>query len=264
MISDSIGETTQKLVTAVTAQFPTIDFSNTYRFPFVAGKEELLGILKDALKDKAIVVTTLVNHELVEVVAKFCNQTGLQYLDLMNPFIQMIHDKTGLTPLEEPGIVHKLNEEYFSRVAAIEFAVKYDDGKDPHGFLDADIVLLGISRTSKTPLSMYLANKRIKVANLPLIPEVPIPEQLKQIPSNRLIGLVCAPQNLEKIRCSRLESLGLDQLSRYTNIDRINEELMYSQEIFDEFGAYVIDVTDKSIEESAFIIQDYLKKQEAL
>lgn len=259
LVSDAIGETTQKLVAAVTAQFPTVSFENCYRFPFINDSEELTDILRDALKDKAIVITTLVNHELVEVVNQFSQRTGLQHLDLMTPFMDMIHAKTGLLPLEEPGLLHKLNEEYFSRVSAIEFAVKYDDGKDPRGFIDADLVLLGVSRTSKTPLSMYLANTRNKVANLPLIPEVPLPEQLTEIPASKLIGLTCNPESLAKIRCSRLESLGLDHQSKYTNLDRIREELAYSQEVFQKLGAYVIDVTDKSIEESAFLIQEQMK-----
>lgn len=264
LISDAVGETTQKLVSVVTAQFPTIEFSPTYRFPFINDKEELTEILKDALSDKAIVLTTLVNPELVETVTSFCQRTGLQSFDLMTPFTEMIHAQTGVAPLNEPGVVHQLNKEYFSRIAAIEFAVKYDDGKDPRGFLEADLVLLGVSRTSKTPLSMYLANKHLKVANLPLIPEVPLPEQLKEVPANKIIGLTCNPDNLEKIRTNRLQSLGLDQLSKYTNSDRIREELQYAQDIFDTLGVTVIDVTHKSIEESAFLVLEALDKKEHL
>src|SRR5699024_3483014 len=104
---------------------------------------------------------------LTKIIEDFGDRTGLQYINLMSPFMKIVHQKTGVAPLQEAGVVHKLNQEYFDRVAAIEFAVKYDDGKDAKGFLEADLVLLGISRTSKTPLSMYLANKRIKVANLP-------------------------------------------------------------------------------------------------
>ncbi|WP_159721336.1 pyruvate, water dikinase regulatory protein [Enterococcus sp. CSURQ0835] len=258
MISDAVGETSLKLVNAVTAQFPTVSFDSTYRFPFTKDPEELKAILADALKDSAIVVITLVDEELTKIVAEFSQRTGLQYIDLMSPFMDLIHKKTGVAPVEEAGIVHKLNQEYFNRVAAIEFAVKYDDGKDPKGFLDADIVLLGISRTSKTPLSMYLANNRYKVANLPLIPEVPLPEQIKKVPQEKLIGLILEPEAQQKIRANRLHSLGLNENSRYADLERIKEELAYSLETFDKLGAKTIDVTNKSVEEAASLIVDYL------
>ncbi|GCF93502.1 putative pyruvate, phosphate dikinase regulatory protein [Enterococcus florum] len=254
MISDAVGETSLKLVNAVTAQFPTVNFDMTYRFPFTKDEVELKGILSDALKDSAIVVTTLVNENLCKIVSDFSKRTGLQYIDLMNPFMDIIHQKTGVAPLEEAGVVHKLNQEYFNRVAAIEFAVKYDDGKDPKGFLDADIVLLGISRTSKTPLSMYLANSRYKVANLPLIPEVPLPEQIKKVPKEKLVGLIIEPDVQQKIRTSRLHSLGLAENSRYADLERIKEELDYALNVFDELNAFTLDMTNKSIEEAATLI----------
>lgn len=258
MISDSVGETSLKLVNAVIAQFPAVDFDMTYRFPFTKDEGELKAILSDALKDSGVVVTTLVNEDLVKIVHDFCKKTGLQYIDFMSPFMEIIQQKTGVLPLQEPGIVHKLNQEYFDRVAAIEFAVKYDDGKDPKGFLDADIVLLGISRTSKTPLSMYLANHRFKVANLPLIPEVPIPEQIKQVPKEKIVGLMIEPETQQKIRTSRLHSLGLAENSRYADLNRIKEELAYALDIYDDLGAFVLDVTNKSIEEAATLITEHM------
>lgn len=258
MISDSVGETSLKLVNAVIAQFPSVDFDTTYRFPFTKDEEELQGILRDALKDGAIVVTTLVSDNLTQIVSEFAKKTGLQYIDFMTPFMEIIHQKTGVLPLQEAGVVHKLNQEYFDRVAAIEFAVKYDDGKDAKGFLDADIVLLGISRTSKTPLSMYLANHRLKVANLPLIPEVPIPEQIRQVPKEKIIGLIIDPEVQQKIRTSRLHSLGLAENSRYADLGRIKEEVDYAFSIYDELGAYVLDVTTKSIEEAATLIHEHM------
>ena len=200
MISDSVGETSLKLVNAVTAQFPTVEFDLSYRFPFTKDEKELHNILSDALKDGAVVVTTLVSENLTKIVEDFGERTGLQYINLMSSFMDIIYQKSGVAPMRKAGVVHKLNQEYFDRVAAIEFAVKYDDGKDAKGFLEADLVLLGISRTSKTPLSMYLANQRLKVANLPLIPEVPLPEQIKHVPKEKIIGLVIEPDVQKKIR----------------------------------------------------------------
>ena len=243
-------------------QNPDLDFNNSYRFPFVNKEDELLGILKDALNDKAIVISTLVNAELAETARNFSQRTGLQYLDLLNPFFDLIRARTGKKPIEEPGIVHRLDKEYFNKIAAIEFAVKYDDGKNPHGFLESDVVLLGVSRTSKTPLSMYLANKGYKVSNLPLIPEVPLPQLLAQVDKKKIIGLTCHPDNLSRIRTSRLDSLGLNHASKYTDLEKIYGELEYAEQVFAQYDAYVIDVTDKSIEETSYLVEDYLKHLE--
>ncbi|MGX7198009.1 pyruvate, water dikinase regulatory protein [Enterococcus olivae] len=263
-ISDSLGETSQKLLSAVSVQYPNLIFNNNYQFPFVNRKDELLEILKDALKDNAIVVSTLVNTQLAELAQSFSRRTGLQYLDLMNPFFELIKARTGAKPIEEPGIVHKLDTEYFNKIAAIEFAVKYDDGKNPQGFLESDVVILGVSRTSKTPLSMYLANKGYKVSNLPLIPEVPVPELLNKVDQKKIIGLLCHPDNLSRIRTNRLDSLGLNHHSNYTDLEKIYKELEYSKQVFKEFGAYMIDMTDKSVEETAYMVEEYLKKQSYL
>jgi len=153
-----------------------------------------------------------------------------------------------------------LDTEYFNKISAIEFAVKYDDGKSPQGFLESDLVLLGVSRTSKTPLSIFLANKGYKVSNLPLIPEVPLPQVLDKVDKRRIIGLVCEPEKLVKIRSNRLNSLGLSHSTSYTDLEKIYQELDYSKEVFRKYQTEVINITDKSIEETAFLIEDYLKK----
>ena len=259
-ISDSLGGTSQKLLSAVTAQYPDIIFNNSYRFPFINQEEELLDILYDALKDNALVISTLVNSQLASVAREFSQKNGLAYLDLMHPFFEIIEEKTGARPIEVPGTLHRLDSDYFKKISAIEFAVKYDDGKAPQGFLEADLVLLGVSRTSKTPLSIYLANKGNKLANLPLIPEVPLPQVLDKVDSHRLIGLICEPEKLMKVRSHRLDSLGLTQETSYTDLEKIYQELDYSKKVFKQFGAQVINMTDKSIEETAFLIEEQVKK----
>ena len=160
LISDSVGETAQKLISAVSR---TISYDRSIRYSTVIllqmnDEESLLEILQDALLDKSIVVTTLVNKDLVKFVEAFAKRTGLQHVDFMTPLISVIEATVGLQAVQEPGAIHRffLNQEYFSRVAAMEFAVKYDDGKDPRGFLDADIVLLGVSRNFQdTVKSIY-------------------------------------------------------------------------------------------------------------
>ena len=247
LISDSVGETAQKLISAVSAQFPTIDLSDIQLYPFTNDEESLLEILQDALLDKSIVVTTLVKR------------TGLQHVDFMTPLISVIEATVGLQAVQEPGAIHRLNQEYFSRVAAMEFAVKYDDGKDPRGFLDADIVLLGVSRTSKTPLSLYMANRGYKVANLPLIPEVALPKEINQIDPKKMIGLTTNSDSLVEIRRSRLASLGLKETTNYTEPSRIDDELAYANQLFQQLGINVIDVSKRSIEESSMLIEEFYK-----
>lgn len=256
LISDSIGETAQKIISAVSAQYPSIDMNHVQRFPFITNEQLLQPILKDALQDKAIVVTTLVNKQLVHIVNEFAERTGLKVIDYMSPLSELIESTFGIEPIQEPGAIHKLNEQYFHRVSAIEFAVRYDDGKDAKGFLEADYVILGVSRTSKTPLSMYLANRNYKVANLPLIPEVPLPKELAQVDAKKIIGLTTTIDSLMDIRKSRLLHLGLKEQSSYTNLERIKEELAYAQHIFEQYNAFVINVDKKSIEETAALIEE--------
>ncbi|MEI4393667.1 pyruvate, water dikinase regulatory protein [Streptococcus anginosus] len=258
-ISDSLGGTSQKLLSAVMAQYPDLIFNNSYRFPFINKESELLDILQDAIKDDAVVISTLVDSHLAATAREFSRANHLSYLDLMNPFFEIIKEKTGIQPIEVPGVLHRLDTEYFNKISAIEFAVKYDDGKNPQGFLESDLVILGVSRTSKTPLSIYLANKGYKVSNLPLIPEVPLPQILDKVDRRRMIGLVCEPDKLVKVRSNRLDALGLTQATSYTDVEKIYEELDYSKKVFQKYQAHVINMTDKSIEETACIIEEHLK-----
>jgi regulator of PEP synthase PpsR (kinase-PPPase family) len=259
VVSDSIGETAQRVINAVLAQFPDLNNYEIKKFPFVDSKEVLTNILSDALQEKAVVVTTLVNEELNELCADFARRTGLEYVDYMSPLVKIVSERTQMTPSYQSGSLYLMDEDYFNRVEAIEFSVRYDDGKDPKGFAKSDLVILGISRTSKTPLSMYLANRSFKVSNLPLIPEVPVPKEIFQIDSRRIIGLTANPEYIRKVRQSRLVSLGLTGSSSYVSLERIKEELKYSQNLYQQLGATIINVENKSIEESAQLIEEHAK-----
>lgn len=259
VVSDSIGETAQRVINAVLAQFPDLNNYEIKKFPFVDSKEVLTNILSDALQEKAVVVTTLVNEELNELCADFVRRTGLEYVDYMSPLVKIVSERTQMTPSYQSGSLYLMDEDYFNRVEAIEFSVRYDDGKDPKGFAKSDLVILGISRTSKTPLSMYLANRSFKVSNLPLIPEVPVPKEIFQIESRRIIGLTADPEYIRKVRQSRLVSLGLTGSSSYVSLERIKEELKYSQNLYQQLGATIINVENKSIEESAQLIEEHAK-----
>lgn len=260
VISDSVGETAQQVTKAAISQFRIGDNYEIRRFPYVVDKKFLTEVLSSAKNESAIVVYTLVDESLLNATKEYCENEGLSHIDLMTPILREIGKKTDLKPKREPGIIRKLDESYFKRVEAIEFAVKYDDGKDPRGILKSDIVLLGISRTSKTPLSMYLANKNIKVANVPLVPEIPIPKEVFDINPKKIIGLTNTPEKLNMIRQERLKALGLSSNASYANLERILQELDYSENIMKRVGCPVIDVSSKAIEETAGIILDIMKE----
>ncbi|WP_278681593.1 pyruvate, water dikinase regulatory protein [Paraclostridium bifermentans] len=260
VISDSVGETAQQVTKAAISQFQLKDDYEIRRFPYVVEVNFLEEILKSAKEENAIVIYTLVENELLTFTEDYCSKENLSCVDLMTPILKQIASKIGVKPRREPGIIRKLDESYFKRVEAIEFAVKYDDGKDPRGILQADIILLGISRTSKTPLSMYLANKNIKVTNVPLVPEIPIPKEVFEINQKKIIGLTNTPEKLNQIRQERLKALGLSSNANYAKFDRILQELDYSDKIMKKVGCPVIDVSSKAIEETAGIIMDVMKE----
>ena len=161
VVSDSIGETAEKVAKATISQFDQ-DAMDIVRIPFVRHTEQIRNIIEEAASNGGVICHTLVSQELRESFEKIAREEHVQYVDILGPMLNMVSNVTDSRPRMKPGIIHRLDQEYFKRVAAIEFAVKYDDGKNPSGFKKADVVLVGVSRTSKTPLSMYLANKSYK------------------------------------------------------------------------------------------------------
>ena len=260
IISDSLGETGEHVVKAAISQFE-IEKYEIKKVPYIAD----INSLKDTLdnicdEDNCVIFYTLVDKELLRYVREFVSDKDYEAVDLLSPIIDTIKDLTGMEPIREPGTIRKLDVDYFKRVESIEFAVKYDDGKDPRGLLEADLVILGVSRTSKTPLSMYLANKKIKVANVPLVPETNPPEELYDVPARKIIGLTNSPFKLNEIREERLKALGLPKGSSYASMERILLEIEYAEKIMKKIGCPVIDVSNKAVEETAEIIISYMKK----
>ena len=261
VISDSVGETGLSLITAGTVQFPNSKF-NIRRFPLTKTISLLQGILNKAKRENAIILHTFVNPELSDYVNNFGKENNLHVIDALTGVVQTLAEITGEKPLNAAGLKHKLNPDYFKRIEALEFAVTYDDGKDPSGFLKADIVLLGVSRTSKTPLSLYLANQGYKVANLPLVPKTQIPKEIYQVDKKRIFGLTNDPEVLNNIRRQRMISYGLDPDTVYSNMDNINEELEFATNLYKELGCLQINVATKSIEETATLIIESLDSED--
>lgn len=259
VVSDSIGETAELVVRAVASQFNSFSF-DVQKYPYIEDKEAIDEIIESAKESRAMIVFTLVIPELKAYIMEKAEAANIPIVDVIGPLLHTLQNVLHSAPTGKPGLVRRLDEEYFRKVDAIEFAVKYDDGRDPRGLLRADVVLIGVSRTSKTPLSMYLANKRLKVANVPLVPEVDPPEELYQVPIERCIGLTINPEQLNGIRTERLKALGLTAQANYATLDRINEELEYSKKIMERLGCPVIDVSNKAVEETANIILEMIRK----
>ncbi|XJZ26260.1 pyruvate, water dikinase regulatory protein [Bacillota bacterium Lsc_1132] len=258
VVSDSVGETAELVTKAAITQFNGSGMK-IKTFPYVEDKENIDEVITLAKLDNGMIAYTLVKPDMRKYMREMALEEDIRAVDLIGPLMDQIQLFCGKNPLCEPGLVRKLDEDYFKKVEAIEFAVKYDDGRDPRGILKADIILIGVSRTSKTPLSQYLAHKRLKVANVPLVPEVDPPEELYQVPAEKCFGLKISPEKLNHIRRERLLSLGLNDQASYANIDRIKEELTFFEKIVEKIKCPVIDVTNKAVEETANVILHHLK-----
>ena len=253
VVSDSLGETGELLGKAAAIQINS-SIGDIYKFPFTFEKIQIDNILEQASREKSLILYTLVLPELRDYLCKKALEKGIMAIDILGPVIESLTQLTEREPRREVGLNRKLNDEYFNKVESVEFAVKYDDGKDPRGILKADIVLIGISRTSKTPLSMYLAYKNYKVANIPLVPEVEPPKELFEIPPRKIIGLTNDPERLNTIRIERLKDMGVKSSSTYAQMDRILNELEFADKLFAKLRCPVINVSSKAIEETASII----------
>ncbi|WP_010097027.1 pyruvate, water dikinase regulatory protein [Ornithinibacillus scapharcae] len=258
ILSDSVGETAELVIKAGLSQF-TQNYE-IQRIPYVEDEKTIDDALYRAKDDNGIIGFTLVDPVMRDYLNKKALELNLEAIDIMGPMLQSMERFFHKKPRQEPGLVHKLDEDYFKKVEAIEFAVKYDDGRDPRGIARADIILIGVSRTSKTPLSQFLAHKRLKVANIPIVPEVEPPEELFMVDPSKCIGLRIMPEKLNDIRKERLKALGLGGQATYANIKRIHQELDYFDKIVDRIGCRVVDVSNKAVEETANHILRLIKE----
>jgi regulator of PEP synthase PpsR (kinase-PPPase family) len=260
VVSDSMGETAQLVSRAVLSQFPDSDV-DTRRFSHVDNLEAAMAVMDAARQQPTVIIFTIIFPEVRGFIHVEAEKHGIPVVDIMGPSIQGVERITGHTALLEPGLIHRLDATYFRRIEAVEFAVLHDDGKDPQGYRRADVVLLGVSRTSKTPVCMYLANRGVRAANLPLVPEVPPPTELHRVPTRKLVGLRINPQKLLGIRRERVKAMGVSDNSDYAELSRITEELAYAEETFKETGCRVFDVSDSAVEETAIMVMDHVKRK---
>lgn len=255
IISDSTGETAINYMKSVTSQFPDLK-KTVRRFSDIVDTEEIEEILAE-IPSYSIIVQTIADKELTQYLRARAKELDITVLDILSYGINKFEEFTGHTAIRQRGLTRTLSRNYFEMIEAIEFAIQYDDGKDFRGFLKSDIVLVGVSRTSKTPTTMILATKNFKVSNLPLVPEAKLPQELFEVDPRRIIGLIINPDKLSDIRETRSKSLGIVGESKYFDKGRIQKELEYAKEIFSDLDCKVIDVTENTVEQTATEIVQY-------
>jgi len=258
ILSDSLGETADLVARAATSQYEPGTFM-VVRSGKISSSEELRTVLDTLCDDDSCVVFhTFADPTLRAEMELLAPERGIPAVDIMGPPVAALARVSGQEPHVEPGAIRKTDRDYYERIDAMEFAVKHDDGRNPAGLTDAEVVLVGVSRTSKTPLSMYIAGKGYKVANVPLVYGVDPPKELFDVQSNRVFGLVSDPALLSSIRGARLKGLG-GHVRRYADREAVEREMETARDLMRRLGAIVIRTDNRAVEETAQEIIRYLE-----
>ncbi|MBL3591532.1 MAG: kinase/pyrophosphorylase [gamma proteobacterium endosymbiont of Lamellibrachia anaximandri] len=250
LLSDSTGETAEIIINAALTQFSN-DKVKFRRIGHVLSEDQVLDQLSRAEKEQAMVFYTFVNRDLAIFIDKECSKRGLGSLDLISPVLHKLTLFFGHSPRGKPGLLHEVGDEYFQRVEAMEFTLKNDDGQTLRHLHEADIILVGISRTSKTPLSIYLSCRGWKVVNIPLVKGIAVPPALLEVDSKKVVGLFLDAGRLVERREARVKSYGVDRSIDYINYDEIKQELRWARGLCRDHGWKVVHVAGKSVEETA-------------
>ena len=249
IISDGIGQSAMNVLKASLIQFD-VPSSVLRVFSRIDNPARIRGILEKAKKVNAFVAFTIAKHDTRKLVHEICLEMGLLHHDILGPPIEKLSTYLGVEPKESANLLRKVDSKYFERIDAIEFTMKYDDGQDIKKVYEADIIILGLSRTSKTPTSYLLAQQGYKVVNIPLMPEVPIPAEVFEVDQNRVVCLIMDSEVLQKIRKARIKHYKTE--SSYTNLRRIFDEMEMVYELTKKNKQWhIVDTTNKSVEETA-------------
>lgn len=248
-MSDGTGDTGADTVRAAMLQFQSR--WRMRKFPDVRSAAQARTVVQEAAAANALVVFTLVNRAAAQALRDHGGRHGVPTVDLLGPLIANIAEHLHLEPRLEPGLLHGFSDEYFRRIEAVEFAVRHDDGANLHTLHQADIVLVGPSRTSKTPLSMYLAQRGIKTGNVPLVPGIEPPRELLEIAQRKVYGLLADAERLVTIRRARVRGLGTTIAIGYAEPEIVERELTAARRLFLQRGWRVIDITGRAVEETA-------------
>jgi regulator of PEP synthase PpsR (kinase-PPPase family) len=258
LVSDSTGETLITVARAVVAQYEDVS-AIEHVYPLVRSMNQLDRVTAEIKAAPGIVLYTLVEPELSERLEECCRTSGSPHLSVLAPVHALMQSYVGAHSTHRPGAQHMLNAEYFKRIDAMNFTLLHDDGQHTDDLEEADIVLVGVSRTSKTPTSIYLANRGVKTANIPLVPGVPLPPNLETLHKPLVVGLIASPERIVQIRQNRLLSLRADDDTAYVDRDAVAEEIAFSRRLCARRGCPLIDVSRRSIEETAAAILDFYR-----
>ncbi|MBC2664546.1 kinase/pyrophosphorylase [Novosphingobium flavum] len=250
LLSDSTGETLEMIAKAALAQFDDADVIRHF-WPMVRSQQHLDRILGEIAANPGLVLFTLVNAETRHRLEDRCRALGLPSVPALDAVTAVLEDMLGVQAKARPGRQHMLDDAYFARVDAIQFTIAHDDGVAWEDWEQADILLAGVSRSSKTPTSIYLANRGYKVANIPIVVESPPPTVLYSLRRPLVVGLTTAPERLVQVRRNRLLSLNQSPVTDYVDTERVAKEVQFARRLFADNGWPVIDVTRRSIEETA-------------
>lgn len=252
ILSDGTGETAASLCKATLTQFPNSQVMFT-RYKNIRSPEQIEAIINEAALHHDLIAHTIVQTALRDKIYEICNNLKIRHLDLIGGAIKEFSEYFKMEPESEPGLLHAVNEDYFDKVSAMEFTLEHDDGKNIHALEEADVILLGVSRTSKTPLSVYLSQHGLKVINIPIINQTPIPEKVFQIDQRKIFALTIDPEALIEIRRKRLIRLGAkEHLGDYASENKIIEEIQWATDIYKKNKRWpVFNVTNKALEETA-------------
>ncbi|MDB3942935.1 kinase/pyrophosphorylase [Candidatus Pelagibacter sp.] len=252
LISDSTGETLDRIFLALKAQFKNIEYK-VHSYSFTRTENQILKILDDAKENEnSVILYTIVDNNLAKYLANVSHQKKIPCFGILGNLILNFSKILNQKASHEPSGQHVLNEEYYDRIEAIQFTMNHDDGNLLNDIEKSDIILVGVSRTSKTPTSIYLANKGFKTSNIPLVNENSLPKKLRENPQiTCVVGLNTEPERLADLRKNRMNSLKETQNTKYISIDNIKKEIMEAKKTFQKYRWPTIDVTRKSVEETA-------------
>jgi regulator of PEP synthase PpsR (kinase-PPPase family) len=262
MVSDSTGETLITVARAVAAQYANVT-PIEHVYPLVRSQKQLDRVLAEIEESPGIVLFTLLDEELVGRLEGKCSEMNIPSLSIIGPVLQLFQAYLGAETSHRVGAQHVLNAEYFKRIDALNYTMMHDDGQHTQGLEEADVVLVGVSRTSKTPTSIYLANRGVRTANIPLVPSIPVPPELESLSHPLVVSLHATPERLIQVRQNRLLGLGANMSSdAYVDREAVTDEVMFARKLSAKHGWAQLDVTRRSIEETAAAIMKLLSDRQ--